>query len=89
MNACRICGEVDHRKKVTKQFGIYESTWVECVKCKVQRIYPYPTQEELTSYYNDQYLLKECSGSVSHRQRFSPECRPIVFNEYSLSLSLM
>ena len=59
------------------EFAGFRSTWVECTGCKVQRIYPYPTPEELVRYYNDRYLSKQCSGSVSHLKVFwvgqSPE----------------
>jgi 2-polyprenyl-3-methyl-5-hydroxy-6-metoxy-1,4-benzoquinol methylase len=53
----------------------------------VQRIYPYPEQAELAAYYNDKYLEKKCTGSVSHLLRFSAEYRPTVFNEYAQSVA--
>ena len=53
----------------------------------MQRIYPYPGQAELAAYYNDKYLEKKCTGSVSHLLRFSPEYRPTVFNEYAQSVA--
>lgn len=87
MNSCRICGEVKFAEKCAKEFAGCRSMWVECIGCHVQRIYPYPTSEELTRYYNDRYLSKQCSGAVSHLKRFSPTYRPTVFHEYSLTFS--
>ena len=87
MDSCRICGEFEFTEKSAKQFGGFRSTWVECTGCKVQRIYPYPTPEELVRYYNDRYLSKQCSGSVSHLKRFSANYKPTVFHEYSLTFS--
>jgi len=87
MNSCRICGEGEFTEKCTKDFAGCRSTWVECTGCKVERIFPYPTTEELARYYNDRYLLKQCSGAVSHLKRFSAEYKPTVFHEYSLTFS--
>lgn len=87
MNSCRVCGGCEFTEKCHKQFAGSRSTWVECAECKVQRIYPYPTPEELSTYYNDRYLSKQCSGSVSHLKRFSANYKPTVFHEYSLTFS--
>jgi 2-polyprenyl-3-methyl-5-hydroxy-6-metoxy-1,4-benzoquinol methylase len=61
--------------------GGYKSEWAAC-KCRVERIYPYPSAEELSSYYNDSYLSKK-----SHAKRFSKGYRATVFKEYSYSLA--
>ncbi|HWY62797.1 MAG TPA: class I SAM-dependent methyltransferase [Rhizomicrobium sp.] len=53
----------------------------------MQRICPYPAEAELAAYYNDKYLEKKCTGSVSHLLRFSAEYRPTVFNEYAQSVA--
>ncbi len=60
---------------------------VQSAKCKVQRIFPYPSDEELRQYYNNHYLQKECLDGVSHLKRFHPDYRPAVYNEYVLSLA--
>src|SRR5260221_588566 len=86
---CRVCGVAAHTKKVSKSSGSYTSNWVVCAGCNVQRIYPYPQQGELAAYYNDKYLEKKCTGSVSHLLRFSAEYRPTVFGEYAQSIADM
>lgn len=87
MDNCRICGGIEYREVLTKCDKTYKSTWVECAKCKVQRIFPYPIDEELRRYYNDHYLQKECLDGVSHLKRFHPDYRSTVHNEYSFSLA--
>jgi len=82
----QVCGVAAHTKTITKSSGHYVSNWVVCDGCEVQRIYPYPTDAELSAYYNDKYLEKKCTGSVSHLLRFSKEHRPTVFNEYTQSV---
>jgi len=84
---CRVCGATDHAFKVRKSTETYTSNWVTCGGCSVERIYPYPAEAELAAYYNDRYLEKKCTGSVSHLLRFSPEYRPTVFNEYAQSVA--
>lgn len=84
---CHVCGATTHTFKAKKSSGIYTSNWVACSGCSVQRIYPYPAEAELAAYYNDKYLEKKCTGSVSHLLRFSPEYRPTVFNEYAQSVA--
>jgi 2-polyprenyl-3-methyl-5-hydroxy-6-metoxy-1,4-benzoquinol methylase len=84
---CRVCGSTGHTFKVRKSTETYTSNWVTCGGCNVQRIYPYPAEAELAAYYNDRYLEKKCTGSVSHLLRFSPEYRPTVFNEYAQSVA--
>ena len=84
---CRVCGVTAHSMKVSKSSGSYTSNWVTCAGCNVQRIYPYPAETELAAYYNDKYLEKKCTGSVSHLLRFSQEYRPTVFNEYAQSVA--
>lgn len=84
---CRVCGVAAHTVKVSKSSGSYTSDWVVCAGCNVQRIYPYPQQGELAAYYNDKYLEKKCTGSVSHLLRFSAEYRPTVFGEYAQSVA--
>jgi len=53
----------------------------------VQRISPYPAEADLSAYYNDKYLEKKCTDSVSHLLRFSAEYRPTVFSEYAQSVA--
>ena len=84
---CGVCGATAHAAKMSKSSGPYTSNWVICAGCNVQRIYPYPAQAELAAYYNDKYLEKKCTGSVSHLLRFSAEYRPTVFNEYAQSVA--
>src|SRR3954465_6425240 len=84
---CRVCGVAAHSDAVSKSSGSYASNWVICEGCPVQRIHPYPDQSALAAYYNDKYLEKKCTGSVSHLLRFSPEYRPTVFNEYAQSVA--
>jgi 2-polyprenyl-3-methyl-5-hydroxy-6-metoxy-1,4-benzoquinol methylase len=87
VQTCGGCGGTEHTAKVSKSSGSYTSNWVICAGCGVQRIYPYPAQAELAAYYNDKYLEKKCTGSVSHLLRFSAEYRPTVFNEYAQSVA--
>src|SRR5476649_83285 len=84
---CRVCVATEHTFKVKKSTETYTSNWVTCGGCNVQRIYPYPAESELAAYYNDRYLEKKCTGSVTHLLRFSPEYRPTVFNEYAQSVA--
>ncbi len=84
-NSCRICGSKKFQPKIIKKFKNIKSTWVECTHCKVQRIYPYPTNNELIYYYNE-YLSKRCPGNVNHAERFSNKYKEVVFKEYAYSL---
>jgi 2-polyprenyl-3-methyl-5-hydroxy-6-metoxy-1,4-benzoquinol methylase len=67
------------------------STWVECARCGVHRIEPYPTPEELSDYYAVGYReaddFRDAGFAVSHKVRFSPEYRDVVFNEYRMSMA--
>lgn len=74
-----------------KTQGCLKSAWVLCKHCGSAHIDPYPTQEELTKYYNSNYVAMDLSDGmdigVSHKLRFSDEYRSTVFTEYAHSLN--
>lgn len=88
---CRICDSLEGEFLLEKIRGIYKSAWVVCRHCGSAHIDPYPTQEELTKYYNSNYLEMDLSSGmdtgVSHKLRFSDEYRSRVFGEYRYSLN--
>ncbi|MBT9614049.1 MAG: class I SAM-dependent methyltransferase [Burkholderiales bacterium] len=90
-NQCRICGSFEGVFLVEKIHGHLKSAWVLCKHCGSAHIDPYPTQEELTKYYNSDYIKMDLSdgmdAGVSHKLRFSDEYRSTVFNEYAYSLN--
>jgi 2-polyprenyl-3-methyl-5-hydroxy-6-metoxy-1,4-benzoquinol methylase len=85
-DSCRVCGAVAVASTLSRAGDTYTSTWVRCADCGVERITPYPTQDELEAYYNDAYVTKQCTGSVSHAVRYSDEYRARVHEEYALGL---
>lgn len=91
IDQCRICGSLEGEFLVEKNTGIFKSAWVVCKLCGSAHIDPYPTQEELTKYYNSNYLemdlLSGMDTGVSHKLRFSDEYRSRVFGEYRYSLN--
>lgn len=87
---CRICGTAECTPVVTVEAGA-TSTWVRCAGCGVQRIAPYPSEQELTAYYDDHYREKDDFGEagfeVSHKLRYSDAYSAQVAEEYRLSLA--
>jgi 2-polyprenyl-3-methyl-5-hydroxy-6-metoxy-1,4-benzoquinol methylase len=90
-NQCRICETLEGTFLVEKKRGRLKSEWVLCKNCGSAHIDPYPTQEELTKYYNSNYLemdlLDVMDTGVSHKLRFSEEYKSRVFDEYAYSLN--
>ncbi len=86
MESCRVCGSQQSSPVLSITAFGFTSSWVECLGCKVERISPYPSSKEIFNYYNNSYLQKVCSDSVSHRVRFAPEYKSTVFDEYRYSL---
>lgn len=72
---------------IHKSIGVYNSKWVRCIKCKVQRIFPYPTIEELKKFYNDNYTSKKWDDGVDSSLRYSDSYKKTVFDEYDITLS--
>jgi len=91
INQCRICGSLEGDFLVEKIRGSLKSAWVLCKHCGSAHIDPYPTREELTKYYNSNYVEMDLSDGmdtgVSHKLRFSDEYRSKVFSEYAYSLT--
>jgi 2-polyprenyl-3-methyl-5-hydroxy-6-metoxy-1,4-benzoquinol methylase len=84
---CRVCGVAAYAMKVSKSSGRIHVKLRDLRGCNVQRHLSFIPQAELAAYYNDKYLEKKCTGSVSHLLRFSSEYRPTVFNEYAQSVA--
>jgi len=84
---CRVCGTKEFASTCERSDLVGDATtWGRCAHCGVERIVPYPTQEELASYYDDAYVTKCCTGSVSHALRYSPTYADRVHDEYRISL---
>jgi 2-polyprenyl-3-methyl-5-hydroxy-6-metoxy-1,4-benzoquinol methylase len=91
IDQCRICGSQEGEFLLEKTRGAFKSAWVVCKQCGSAHIDPYPTQNELTRYYNSSYLDMDLASGVdtgvSHKIRFSDEYRSQVFSEYRYSLN--
>ena len=87
---CQICGANQGKVLLTKSRENYVSTWIECSSCKSAHINPYPDEEQLKDYYNNDYtkmdFLSTDDWSVNHRLRYSNEYQDIIDMEYALSL---
>jgi len=70
--------------------GWLESSWVECVNCESAHIDPYPTEEQLQSYYSSGYVEMDFEGTVdensNHKLHYSKEYEKVVFENYDSSL---
>ena len=90
MNNCQICNSNKSKLIVTKKRGIYESTWVECLNCKSAHMDPYPTEEELFYYYNNNYTELDLKGTSDersdHKLHYSEGYEEIVFKNYEYSI---
>ncbi|MBT0663926.1 methyltransferase domain-containing protein [Geobacter pelophilus] len=90
-NQCRICGANDGVFLLRKTRGPFSSEWIQCSHCGSAHIAPYPTENELTEYYNSNYtemeLADKIDTGVNHKLRYSDEYKPNVYNEYSYSLA--
>ena len=90
-NPCRICGHEKSNFLLSKTRGPFKSTFVQCHGCQSARIDPYPSEEDLMTYYNSDYLEMDLSESenlgVSHKTRFAPEYRATVYNEYAYGMA--
>jgi 2-polyprenyl-3-methyl-5-hydroxy-6-metoxy-1,4-benzoquinol methylase len=84
---CRVCGTIEITAALTRSWGEFTSTWVQCGECGVERLDPYPNPDELAAYYDDSYVAKCCPGSVSHALRYSDEYAARTHEEYALGLA--
>ena len=87
---CQICGANQGKVLLTKSRFNYFSTWIECSGCNSAHINPYPGEEQLEDYYNNDYtemdFVSTDDWSVNHRLRYSTEYQEIINMEYDLSL---
>lgn len=90
MNNCQICNGNKSKLIVIKKRGIYESTWVECLNCKSAHMDPYPTEEELFDYYNNDYTESDLKGTSDersdHKLHYSEGYEKVVFENYGYSI---
>ena len=88
--ACRICGSnLGGPLLARKQRGQNVSQWSFCQNCESAHIEPYPSEDDMTRYYNSNYSEMDLAGAnegVNHKKRFSVEYESTVFAEYSFSL---
>jgi 2-polyprenyl-3-methyl-5-hydroxy-6-metoxy-1,4-benzoquinol methylase len=91
---CQICGDSLARNLISKSRDYkgnkFESSWVECMKCDSAHIDPYPTEEQLHSYYRSGYVEMDFDGTVdknsNHKLHYSTEYEKVVFENYHFSL---
>ena len=87
---CQICGANQGKTLLTKSRLKYFSTWIECSGCNSAHINPYPGEEQLKDYYNNDYtemdFVSTDDWSVNHRLRYSTEYQEVINKEYDLSL---
>lgn len=86
-DSCRVCGDLNSETVITKTIGKWSSTYVKCKGCGVERIYPYPSPEEIDQFYNNNYTSNIWADGVNSALRYSPEYRNVVFSEYNISLN--
>lgn len=79
---CRICGA--NESSLTASLEGYQ--YVRCAVCGVQRPASYPTAEELSAFYEDNYMTKQFNN-LGHHLHFTPEYRATYFAEKDLTFS--
>jgi 2-polyprenyl-3-methyl-5-hydroxy-6-metoxy-1,4-benzoquinol methylase len=91
---CQICGNSNSKILISKirhyKGAQLKSSWVECGNCKSAHIDPYPTEEQLKSYYSSGYVEMDFEGTTdensSHKLHYSKEYENVVFENYNFSL---
>lgn len=91
---CQICGNSRSRILISKvrhyNGSQFESSWVECLNCESAHIDPYPTEEQLKSYYSSGYVEMDFEGTIdensNHKLHYSKEYENVVFENFDFSL---
>lgn len=91
---CQICGNSVVKTLISKtkvyKGSKFESSWVECLNCDSAHIDPYPTEEQLQSYYSSGYVEMDFEGTAdehsNHKLHYSKEYEKVVFENYDYSL---
>jgi SAM-dependent methyltransferase len=84
---CSICGEAKYRQRL--RFSDTTVLW-ECPNCKVGRLHPWPSKEELAQAYPEDsyYAYSELTGSpqpVTLAERTRLQLRRLVYEAYLVS----
>ena len=95
IDRCQICNSSISYPLIVKSKNYngkhFESVWVECSNCGTARMDPYPSEEDLLSYYSTDYLEMDFGGTTdensNHRIHYSKEYEATVFENYGYSLS--
>jgi len=91
---CQICGNSLSKFLISKTKHYketqFKSSWVECANCESAHIDPYPTEEQLKSYYSSGYVEMDFDGTTdensNHKLHYSKEYEKVVFENYDFSL---
>ncbi|MBI1911707.1 MAG: class I SAM-dependent methyltransferase [Deltaproteobacteria bacterium] len=81
-NICKICGGSESRLVV----NVEGHNYVRCANCGVERMGSYPSFDEITKFYESDYMVKQFNN-LGHHIHFTPEYRQTYFGEKDLTFS--